>query len=209
MTGFVTPCVYVQKRTKISRGPAWIRATKTDDLSRRVGHIPLRLARRRGPQALSRLARGRLCASCTATIGLKPFVCRMRNSRARTQPPKNRPLSDRTLVGLDEHAVCRTGLPCQEAFDCRIWKRGTAKPVLIAAIAPGTGRVARAGVGAALAVSALLNILEEDMAGYLKSDRLAALLRGAVGEVQYCSSVRPTKPAGPSATMPQRCSPSS
>jgi hypothetical protein len=33
-------------------------------------------------------------------------------------------------------------------------------------------------------VSALLNILEEDMAGYLKSDRLAALLRGAVGEVQ-------------------------
>jgi hypothetical protein len=56
--------------------------------------------------------------------------------------------------------------------------------VLIAAIAPGTGPVARAGVGAALAVSALLNILEEDMAGYLKSDRLAALLRGAEGEVQ-------------------------
>ncbi len=56
--------------------------------------------------------------------------------------------------------------------------------MLIAAIASGTGPRERAGVGAALAVPALLNILEEDMAGYLESDRLAALLRGAVGEVQ-------------------------
>ncbi|MGC1585854.1 MAG: protein phosphatase 2C domain-containing protein [Rhodomicrobium sp.] len=76
------------------------------------------------------------------------------------------------------------GLPCHEAFDCRIWRRGTAKPVLIAAMAPGTGPAAQAGVGAALAASALLNILEEDMAGYLKSGRLATLLRGAAGEVQ-------------------------
>ena len=75
-------------------------------------------------------------------------------------------------------------LPCHEAFDCRIWRRGTAKPVLIAAMAPGTGPAAQAGVGAALAASALLNILEEDMAGYLKSGRLATLLRGAAGEVQ-------------------------
>ncbi len=76
------------------------------------------------------------------------------------------------------------GLPHQEAFDCRIWRRGTAKPVLIAAIAAGAEPAARAGVGAALAVSALMNILDEDMAGYLERDRLAALLRGAAGEVQ-------------------------
>ncbi len=71
-----------------------------------------------------------------------------------------------------------------EASDCRIWKRGTAKPVLIAAIASGKGPKEQAGAGPALAVPALLNILDEDMAGYLESDRLAALLRGAVGEVQ-------------------------
>ena len=77
-----------------------------------------------------------------------------------------------------------TGLRCQEAFDCRIWRRGTSRPVLIAAIAAGVDPAATAGVGAALAVSALLNILDEDMTGYLERDRLPALLRGAVGEVQ-------------------------
>ena len=73
---------------------------------------------------------------------------------------------------------------CHEAFDCRIWQRGTAKPVLIAALAAGAGPAARAEIGAALAVSALLNIFEQDMSGYLERGRLATFLRGAVGEVQ-------------------------
>jgi hypothetical protein len=75
-----------------------------------------------------------------------------------------------------------TEMPCYEAFDCRIWQRRTAKPVLIAAMAAGAETSAQ--TGAVLAVSALLNILEEDMTGYLLSGRLPALLRGAVGEVQ-------------------------
>jgi hypothetical protein len=77
-----------------------------------------------------------------------------------------------------------TEMRCHEAFDCRIWQRGIAKPVLIAALATGAGPAAQAEIGAALAVSALLNILEEDMSGYLERDRLATFLRGAVGEVQ-------------------------
>jgi len=77
-----------------------------------------------------------------------------------------------------------TGLPCREAFDCRIWQRGAAQPVLIAAIAAGAGSAARAGFGAALAVSALVNILDEEMTTDLETGRLAKLLRGTVGEVQ-------------------------
>jgi Protein phosphatase 2C len=73
---------------------------------------------------------------------------------------------------------------CHESFDCRIWQRGTAKPVLIAALATCAGPAAQAEIGAELAVSALLNILEQDMSGYLERDRLATFLRGAVGEVQ-------------------------
>jgi Protein phosphatase 2C len=76
------------------------------------------------------------------------------------------------------------GLTCQEVFDCRTWQRGNAQPVLIAAMAGGAGSAARAGLGAALAVSALVNILDEEMTEDFETGRLAKLLRGTVGEVQ-------------------------
>jgi hypothetical protein len=56
--------------------------------------------------------------------------------------------------------------------------------VLIAAIAAGAGPAARSGFGAALAVSALVNIIGEEITGDLEAGGLAKLLRGTVGEVQ-------------------------
>jgi hypothetical protein len=73
---------------------------------------------------------------------------------------------------------------CHEAFDCKIWQRSAAQPVLIAVLAASAEPATQAEIGAALAVSALVNILEQDMSGYLERGRLATFLRGAVGEVQ-------------------------
>jgi protein phosphatase 2C-like protein len=73
---------------------------------------------------------------------------------------------------------------CREAFHCRIWRGGTAQPVLIAALAVGSEPGPHRELGAVLAVSTLLNILEQDLSGYFEKGRLATLLRGAVGEVQ-------------------------
>ncbi len=75
-------------------------------------------------------------------------------------------------------------MQCREAFDCRVWQRGTAQPVLIAAVAAGADRAARGGAGAALAVSAAMTILDLELKTYLETRRLAALLRGMAGEVQ-------------------------
>ncbi len=77
-----------------------------------------------------------------------------------------------------------TGSGCHEAFDCRIRQRGNAQPVLIAAIAAGAGPAGRPGCGAALAVSTLVSILDEETSGDFDTGRLAKLLRGTVGEVQ-------------------------
>ena len=185
MTGFVTPCVYVQKRTKNQPGA-----------SMDTSYENRRFVATSGPHSAAAGAPPRPAG--TQPVGARAAL-RLVHSDHRPQavcvPHAELAGAGRNHQRIDLYRTghswawtstpyARTGLPRQEAFDCRIWKRGTAKPVLIAAIAPGTGPVARAGVGAALAVSALLNILEEDMAGYLKSDRLAALLRGAVGEVQ-------------------------
>jgi hypothetical protein len=80
------------------------------------------------------------------------------------------------------------GLTYQEVFDCRTWQRGNAQPVLIAAMAGTSDSAARAGFGAALAVSALVNILDEEMTEDLETGRLSKLLRGTVGEVQLIRS---------------------
>ena len=185
MTGFVTQGVYVQKRTKNQPGASM--DTSYED---------------RRSEAMSG-AHSAPAGALLTPAGTPPFAARgaLRLVHSDNRPQAARaPRAEPAGIGrhrqrIDFHRTGNswawtgtpstgTGLPCQEAFDSRIWKRRTAKPVLIAAIASGTGPAARAGVGAALAVSALLTILEEDMAGYLECDRLAALLRGAVGEVQ-------------------------
>jgi len=47
------------------------------------------------------------------------------------------------------------GLPCQDAFVCRMWQEGAHPAVLIAALADGAGSAQCAEVGAQLATSLL------------------------------------------------------
>ncbi len=63
-------------------------------------------------------------------------------------------------------------------------RSGNGQPVFIAAMAGGADTATRSGFGAALAVSTLVNIVEDELTADFETGRLAKLLRGAVGEVQ-------------------------
>src|SRR5689334_6102866 len=75
------------------------------------------------------------------------------------------------------------GLPCQDAFVCRIWQEGMHPPVLIAALADGAGS-AECAVGAQLATSLIANIVSEQLMEGIAPDQVANVLRYAVGEVR-------------------------
>ena len=76
------------------------------------------------------------------------------------------------------------GLPCQDAFACKIWQRPDASPVLIAALADGAGSAARAEIGSALATSLFVDIVYEGFAASPAPPDAAHLLRYAVGEAR-------------------------
>jgi Protein phosphatase 2C len=76
------------------------------------------------------------------------------------------------------------GLPCQDAFVCRIWQEGTRPAVLIAALADGAGSAECAEIGAQLATSLVANIVSEQLMEGTAPDRVANVLRCAVGEAR-------------------------
>jgi serine/threonine protein phosphatase PrpC len=76
------------------------------------------------------------------------------------------------------------GLPCQDAFACRIWQEGAHPAVLIAALADGAGSAECAEVGAQLATSLVVNIVSEQLMDGTAPDQLANVLRFAVGEAR-------------------------
>ena len=76
------------------------------------------------------------------------------------------------------------GLPCQDAFVCRIWQEGAHPPVLIAALADGAGSAERAEVGAQLATSLVADIVGEQLMEGTAPDQVANVLRYAIGEAR-------------------------
>ena len=82
------------------------------------------------------------------------------------------------------------GLPCQDAFQCRIWQEGAHPPVLIATLADGAGSVVHAEVGAQLATSVVADIVDERLIEDTAHDQVAAVLRYAIGEAQLSLELR-------------------
>ena len=82
------------------------------------------------------------------------------------------------------------GLPCQDAFQCRIWREGDRPPVLIATLADGAGSVAHAEVGAQLATSVVADIVGERLIEGTTHDQVAAVLRYAIGEAQLALELK-------------------
>src|SRR5262245_33444886 len=76
------------------------------------------------------------------------------------------------------------GLPCQDAFVCRIWQEDALPGVLIAALADGAGSAECAEVGAQLATSLVADIVSEQLIEGTAPDRVANVLRYAVGETR-------------------------
>src|SRR5262245_57280894 len=76
------------------------------------------------------------------------------------------------------------GLPCQDAFVCRIWQEGAHPAVLIAALADGAGSAECAEVGAQLATSLIANIVSEQLMEDTAFDQLTNVLRYAIDEVR-------------------------
>ena len=82
------------------------------------------------------------------------------------------------------------GLPCQDAFQCRIWREGDHPPVLIATLADGAGSVVHAEVGAQLATSVVADIVGERLIEGTAHDQVAAVLRYAIGEAQLALELK-------------------
>ena len=82
------------------------------------------------------------------------------------------------------------GLPCQDAFQCRVWQEGAHPPVLIATLADGAGSVVHAEVGAQLATSVVADIVGEGLMEGTAHDQVAAVLRYAIGEVQLALELK-------------------
>jgi serine/threonine protein phosphatase PrpC len=76
------------------------------------------------------------------------------------------------------------GLPCQDAFVCRIWQEGAHPAVLIAALADGAGSAECAEVGAELATSLVAKIASEQLMEGSAPGQLTHVLRYAVGETR-------------------------
>jgi hypothetical protein len=85
------------------------------------------------------------------------------------------------------------GLPCQDAFVCRIWQEGAHPAVLIAALADLAGSAECAEVGARHV--ARYNIVGES-SWRVHPDQVANVLRYAVGEARLALQLGPDMPAG-------------
>jgi hypothetical protein len=82
------------------------------------------------------------------------------------------------------------GLPCQDAFQCRIWQEGAHPPVLIATLADGAGSVVHAEVGAQIATSVVADIVAERLIEGTAHDQVAAVLRYAIGEARLALELK-------------------
>jgi hypothetical protein len=74
------------------------------------------------------------------------------------------------------------GLPCQDAFVCRVQQRAADTPILIAALADGAGACAE--VGAQLATLLVADIISEVLMESVARDEIANALRYAVVETK-------------------------
>src|SRR5262249_60253943 len=73
------------------------------------------------------------------------------------------------------------GLPCQDSFQCRVWQGCAHSPVFIVGLADGAGSADRAEVGAQLATTIVTGNIIEHLPEGTMNDRLADVLRRAVG----------------------------
>jgi serine/threonine protein phosphatase PrpC len=76
------------------------------------------------------------------------------------------------------------GLPCQDAFVCRVEQGAAHSPILIAALADGAGSAACAEVGAQLATLLVADIVSEVLMDSAARDEIANVLRHAIVETQ-------------------------
>jgi hypothetical protein len=76
------------------------------------------------------------------------------------------------------------GLPCQDAFVCRVEQGAVHPPILIAALADGAGSAACADVGAQLATLLVADIVSEVLMESVATDDVASALRYAIVETQ-------------------------
>jgi hypothetical protein len=81
-------------------------------------------------------------------------------------------------------------VPCQDSYLCRIWQRGAAPPVLIAALADGAGSAECAEVGARLAVSLFTDIVSEALDEGATMTDAADIVRYAVRETRLALELK-------------------
>jgi Protein phosphatase 2C len=78
----------------------------------------------------------------------------------------------------------KQGVPCQDSFACRVWRRDDRLPVLVAALADGAGSADRAEVGSALATALFVDIVCEALDGSASVGVCTETLRYAIGETR-------------------------
>jgi hypothetical protein len=90
------------------------------------------------------------------------------------------------------------GLPCQDAFVCRVHQEDTAcPPILIAALADGAGSAACAEVGAQIATLVVADIVSEVLMESATRDDVANVLRCAIVETQFALELEARDAARP------------
>jgi hypothetical protein len=89
------------------------------------------------------------------------------------------------------------GLPCQDAFMCRIEQGAEHPPILIAALADGAGSAACADVGAQLATLLVADIVSEVLIESVARDEIANVLRHAIVETQLALELEARDAARP------------
>jgi hypothetical protein len=89
------------------------------------------------------------------------------------------------------------GLPCQDAFVCRLEQDAAHLPVLIAALADGAGSAAYAEVGAQLATVHVADIVTEALTDSVVRDKIANVLRYAIIETQLALKLEARDAARP------------
>jgi hypothetical protein len=89
------------------------------------------------------------------------------------------------------------GLPCQDAFVCRLEQDAANKPVLIATLADGAGSAACAEVGAHLATLIFADVVSEALMESTARDQVASVLRHAIVETQLALKLEAKDAARP------------